>query len=227
MQSIVVIKRTGDVEPRTVRASGFSADTLYRRGGFSSAAGFGLLHTFPLEGYNLSLFGKREGRHNAINKFELPPPVDTPLFYGSIVVVAHTGAADQLSGATLLNYTDAMWVQDYEHLMGGFEDLGAGADEDDQEEDELADVDPALKTRSGYLKDDFVVDDTEAEGGEAVASSGRDEEEYDFDGDSCSDDDDSEGDSDGDSESDDEDLPGNGGVDGDGELVPEEYVPEK
>lgn len=213
MLSIVVIRKTGEVSSPTIRRAGFSLDTLYRRGGFSSAAGFGHLHTFAMEGYNLSLFGKREGRHNMINKFDLPPPVDTPLFYGSLVVLAHAGEAEQLTGEALHDYTAEMWANDYDHLMGGFEDLAACAGEDSQEEDELAGVDPALKTRSGYLKSEFVADDDEVEMASAGGGGGSEEAEYDFEGDSCSD-------------SDSDDSP-RGGVDEGGELVPEEYVPEK
>jgi hypothetical protein len=33
-------------------------------------------------------------------------------------------------------------------------------DQDEEEEDELADVDPSMLTKSGYLKDGFVVSDS-------------------------------------------------------------------
>jgi hypothetical protein len=53
--------------------------------------------------------------------------------------------------------TKEMWLKIYEHLFGGFEDIG----EDEFSEDELANVAPELLTADGYLKDDFVVSDKE------------------------------------------------------------------
>ena len=44
-------------------------------------------------------------------------------------------------------------------MFGGFEDLSATAAEDENEEDELASVPEHMKTKDGYLKDGFVVDD--------------------------------------------------------------------
>ena len=44
-------------------------------------------------------------------------------------------------------------------MFGGFEDLDATAAEDENEEDELDDIPDSMKTKEGYLKDGFVVDD--------------------------------------------------------------------
>ena len=51
----------------------------------------------------------------------------------------------------------------YEKLFGGFEDLAATAEEDDKEIDELEKVPSEMKTKDGYLKDGFVVDDDNSE----------------------------------------------------------------
>ena len=52
------------------------------------------------------------------------------------------------------NLTSGEWNRIYDHLYGGFEDIG---DEDSEESD---DEDEGLpKTKSGYMKDDFIVDD--------------------------------------------------------------------
>ena len=51
------------------------------------------------------------------------------------------------------------WEKYYEHLFGGFEDLTQNALEDENEEDELENVPDEMKTKDGYLKDGFVVDD--------------------------------------------------------------------
>jgi hypothetical protein len=46
------------------------------------------------------------------------------------------------------------WEDIYQHLYGGFEDIG---EEEDDEEEEIA-INVPL-TKSGYVKDNFVVDD--------------------------------------------------------------------
>ena len=47
----------------------------------------------------------------------------------------------------------------YEKLFGGFEDLTSTAKEDENEIDELENIPSNLKTKSGYLKDGFIVED--------------------------------------------------------------------
>ena len=49
------------------------------------------------------------------------------------------------------------WTAIYDHLFGGFEDLGTDEDED-EEEDPTENI-----TKTGYAKDGFVVDDDEEE----------------------------------------------------------------
>jgi hypothetical protein len=46
----------------------------------------------------------------------------------------------------------------YEKLFGGFEDLTRNDTTDD--EDEMKHIPKEKQTKSGYLKDDFIVDDT-------------------------------------------------------------------
>ena len=48
------------------------------------------------------------------------------------------------------------WNKIYEKLFGGFEDLNSDSEESD---DELENIPLELKTKDGYLKDGFVVDD--------------------------------------------------------------------
>ena len=62
----------------------------------------------------------------------------------------------------------------YEKLFGGFEDLSATAEEDENEIDELANVPKEKKTKQGYLKDGFVVDSSDAE--EATGSDNESDE---------------------------------------------------
>ena len=71
-------------------------------------------------------------------------------------------------GSPLGNYDRALW-QANNHLVendikfspGLNEDLAATAEEDENEEDELANIPDEYKTSGGYLNDGFVVDDNE------------------------------------------------------------------
>ena len=63
----------------------------------------------------------------------------------------------------------------YEKLFGGFEDLSATAEEDENEIDELANIPKEKKTKQGYLKDGFVVDSSDTE----EAEEDEDEEDED------------------------------------------------
>jgi hypothetical protein len=101
---------------------------------------------------NVELWAKNKGRAGGENKYDLPPPIDNDLYYGTMcvrVVDEDTTAAEDL--------TTTGWSKVYEGLFGGFETLGDGA-EDDAEPDELDDIPDSMKTKAGYLKDGFVVD---------------------------------------------------------------------
>jgi len=70
-----------------------------------------------------------------------------------------SGSTSNTDEPAFLDLTKESWLKIYEKLFGGFEDIG---DEDEYSEDELDNVDPALLTAHGYLKDDFVVSDKES-----------------------------------------------------------------
>ena len=83
---------------------------------------------------------------NHENKYEFPPPVDSMLLFGKCILVNLNS-----------DLKVSEWNSVYEHLYGGFEDIG---EDDSTEEDDELDENSVL-TKAGYLKDDFVVDDDE------------------------------------------------------------------
>ena len=84
--------------------------------------------------------------------------VITDGFYYSV----HTSA--KLAGFFTERESIPLWDKIYEVLMGGFEDLSKCAKEDEDEEDELDNIPDSKKTKTGYLKDGFIVDgDTESD----------------------------------------------------------------
>jgi hypothetical protein len=98
--------------------------------------------------------GETECTSNALNGSVSP----IGGFSGTVSPDGGVWACEAAAGPPL-DLTKETWLKIYEHLFGGFEDIG---EEDEFSEDELANVDPALLTSHGYLKDDFVVSDKEA-----------------------------------------------------------------
>ena len=84
--------------------------------------------------------------------------MDKELYFGSCALIAKTKNVDGTLSHT--NLSVELWEKIYEKLFGGFEDLAVTALEDENEIDELENVPKEFKTKQGYLKDGFVVDDS-------------------------------------------------------------------
>ena len=148
--SIIIIEKGGNV--KELKVKNYNEDDLYKKCGFKSSNDFKLHSvweniTLNKVTYNIHVYGKLVGRANQENKYEFPPPIDNDLFFGSCVLV---NKIDNIPK----NLTSGEWNRIYDHLYGGFEDL----DDEDSEESEDEDED-LPKTKSGYVKDDFIVDD--------------------------------------------------------------------
>ena len=175
---IVIVSKDGSlsecvVEPGSETTIEQLAILLSKKCGYRKHDGFSCYHTYRYKNKRklafdvssedvvpkyiyVDVWGKTDGRAGYENKYEMPPPIDELLFYGNIALVARM---DEL---TAIHLTTDIWNIIYEKLFGGFEDLAATAIEDENEIDELDSVPSHKKTRSGYLKDGFVVDDEDA-----------------------------------------------------------------
>ena len=156
MLNIVIVEKTGELKSLSVKE--FSIDDLYKKCGFKKSDGF-LEQTqwsVKMDGstYQIRVYAKADGRANSENKYDFPPPIDNALFFGSCAIVAQ-------QDDEYVHLSVDLWNRMYEKLFGGFEDLSATALEDENEPDELAAVPDEFKTKEGYLKDGFVVDDSE------------------------------------------------------------------
>lgn len=150
---IVIIEKNGSL--RNLAIKEFDVNGLYKKCGFKKGDDFINQTNWKVkyegETYKISLYAKTEGRHNNENKYEFPPPVDSKLYFGSCALVASLNDA-------YVNLTDEIWSKMYSKLYGGFEDLSSTVEEDELEEDELDKIPDKYKTKSGYLKDGFIVD---------------------------------------------------------------------
>lgn len=152
--TILSIEKSGSIKEHELKT--YDESQLYKKAGFKSAEGFEIQTEWGAEvnnkKYSVSVYGKTNGRAGQENKYEFPPPIDNTLFFGACVLV------NKQNGVPT-SITKDEWKLVYDHLYGGFEDIG---DEDSEESDD--DVsDSAPRTKEGYVKDDFIVDDDDEE----------------------------------------------------------------
>ena len=188
MVKIVLVKKTGELQESTVK--NHELEHLCKKCGYRKLDNFKMHINWAVTidecYYNVKLYAKDTGRAKYENKYDFPPPIDTLLLFGDCLLMNHNKEG---------NVQDLQvdeWEKIYEFLFGGFEDLDACAVEDDNESDELDDIPDSMKTKQGYLKDGFVVDDPdeieeeEEEEEDTLTSeeeelSELEEEEYDYD----------------------------------------------
>jgi len=178
--SIVIVEKSGEL--KTITVKDYKEEELFKKCGFKKADNFikqvEWSVKLPSAKYQVQVFAKTEGRANAENKYDFPPPIDKKLFFGSCAVVAYLKNAD--GSIKYVDLTLSLWEKLYEKLFGGFEDLTLTAAEDEAEEDELEKVPKEKKTKHGYLKDGFVVDSSDAEEELYETASSEDEDTEDI-----------------------------------------------
>lgn len=142
---------------KEVRVKNLSKDILYKKCGLKINQDFEKRTIWELdiekEKYVIELWCKNNGKANTENKYDFPPPVDNELYFGTCALIR----VDKNDKDIILNFTINEWKKIYEELFGGFHDLN---DQETESEDELEKIPSSMKTSSGYLKDDFVVDDS-------------------------------------------------------------------
>lgn len=159
MSKIILIEKSGEIKETTVK--NYDEAELYKKCGFKSAAGFEMAHAWTAEfnsvEYKLCVYGKTKGKAGSENKYEFPPPLDSTLFFGACVAVLKTEVDNVLVNMSESEFNDIM-----EFLFGGFEDLGSeDSDDNDVHKGEDESCSNIPKTKQGYIKDDFIVDDDE------------------------------------------------------------------
>ena len=96
---------------------------------------------YPYKSKHLHLFGYQAGKAGTENKHELPPPHDSLLLFGDILVLV-SSAAD--SYAQTIPFKPEDYEAFYTSAFGGFEDLEEGEDQEEEdveeEEEEIAEV---------------------------------------------------------------------------------------
>ena len=168
MVKVIFIKKNSSLKNSSIKLD--SLDILYKKCLFSSNNNFDHRHTWSLNNNVFySIFSKKKGKAGTENKYDLPPPIDNELYFGTMIVLKHSEKMYNINN--LQDLTLDEWKNVYETLFGGFEDL-------DEEEEVSSDeyVNPENLTKEGYDKTDgFIVDDDDS----ISLDSGSDElEEY-------------------------------------------------
>lgn len=173
MKKVVTISKGGSVKDEKIKS--FNLDEIYKKCKLKKADNFSLRHSWSFKNQWISLYAKDKGRANSENKYDLPPPIDSNLYFGTMILIKHKNKKPKNN--EVLDFTKEEWLQLYEKLFGGFEDLG---DEDSYSEDE-EDIPDELKTKHGYLKDGFVVSSEGDEEDEDYVPNDEEEEDEDED----------------------------------------------
>jgi len=173
MTSVLLIDKSGGIKEQKIKS--FDKSEFFKKCGFRSPNNFAERTIWKKmkvgdDLVNVSLFAKDKGKAGFENKYDLPPPIDKELFFGTMMVVGEDAELN-----TPYPVTKEMWEKIYEKLFGGFEDITQTDDE--TEEDEMDDYPDEMKTKEGYLKDGFVVDDNALEEGEEGEEEEEEEEE--------------------------------------------------
>lgn len=157
MVKVVLISKTGSLTNSSLQR--FDIKMLYKKCKFANNNNFKKQTTWKTDdGSYVSLFAKTHGRANSENKYDLPPPVDEQLFFGLMLLCAHTES--ELTNDNVKDFNKTAWTTIYNKLFGGFEDLGS----EDSEEEPEEEIDPKYLTPEGYsTQDGFVVNDDELE----------------------------------------------------------------
>ena len=150
----VTISKNGKINNVVMRST--DPNNIYKKCGFKNNNNFSKHHSWEVninnEKHILSIFGKDKGRALNENKYEMPPPIDKKLFFGDIAIICS-------NNNDYIEFTDTLWKDIYNKLMGGFEDIEYTDDEKEEFEEDLYDSDEL--TNDGYLKDGFVIEDNE------------------------------------------------------------------
>ena len=165
--NVLIVEKTGEI--RSLKIKEYSESELFKKAGFKSAEQFKRQTSWAVnvEGveHKVVLYAKSTGKAGSENKYDFPPPADSTLFFGACVLVGTRG--DEPTDLSI-----DQWNTFYEFLFGGFEDIGSEEEEELDTDDEIEAIEQHIEqttgkqitiqtTKQGYIKDDFIVDDSE------------------------------------------------------------------
>jgi hypothetical protein len=154
MVKVIFVKKNGTLKNSSIKLD--NLNNLYKKCLFSSNNNFESRNIWSLDNNTFyTIYSKNKGKAGSENKYELPPPIDSRLYFGTMVILKHSKKI--IDENCLQDLTLDEWENVYNALFGGFEDI-----EDEEESDEEY-IDPKNLTKQGYDKSDgFIVDDDDS-----------------------------------------------------------------
>jgi len=168
MTKIIIVDKNKNKKETKMRE--FSLENLFKKANLKNSTDFIKHHTWKVKDKYVSLFAKDSGRANNENGYELPPPVDSKLYFGKIIIVKHFN--EEINDDNVEDLKLEEWEKIYEKLFGGFEDLG---EEDSFSDEEI--IPEKYKTKEGYSKEDGFIVDSDEEDIDYIPDENSDEEE--------------------------------------------------
>lgn len=125
----------------------------------------------------LTLFGYTEGRAGTENKHDLPPPCDSSMYFGDILLIASKG---KTWSEKYLTITPADYEKFYHKSFGGFEDIEDSEDEsidsEDLEEEEEENLEEEDVAEEGVEDEEDASEISEVESEESEEEEEEEEE---------------------------------------------------
>jgi len=130
-----------------------------------------VLGTYTQKSQTLFMFGYTSGKAGTENKHELPPPHDTLLCFGDIVLLS---SKDSKNWATPIPFKMADYETFYTKAFGGFEDLNS---EDEEEAEAEVEAEELVEDPIDDVAEDAEEEDDSEEEEEEAVEAGDDEVE--------------------------------------------------
>ena len=151
MSSVLILTQKAEVKAAKLPSTNVTFKDIQKY--FKKKSEPEVLGTYTYRTLVLYLIGYTSGKAGSENKHEFPPPHDTILAFGDIMLVV---SKDEHSFANPVAFKPEDYELFYSKAFGGFDDLDS--DEEDDEEEELEDVEDKLLEVNEELIDDAEYD---------------------------------------------------------------------
>ena len=158
MKSILFINKNGAIKDLQIETNKINKDMLIESFGIRDSLEY--IGSWKVDNYHYVLYSHNDGKAGRENKYELPPPLDSILLFNEIIIVK-CKQVKKNTCSKLENLSPQSWKHVYNKLYGGMENIDQTDDESESLDDEEDMDEDVSYTKSGYVKDGFVVSDTE------------------------------------------------------------------
>lgn len=134
---IIILKQNQDILCKDITSTGpknIKLIDLKECDILTGTDNFRILNKWNLDNINVYIYGCTDGVHTQVNQHDLPPPLDNMLCFGDLIVC-------KVDKNTWVDFVEEDYIDIYDQLFGGFEDLGSedSISEDDSDDEESND----------------------------------------------------------------------------------------